>query len=80
MNEKKPIDMIGKLDLSRMFNGCISKKVVGYIPFNWSKLAAKFLQFPNHCSLVFATGKRVNQRAGFGLEIPIDYIFTETLK
>ena len=58
-----------------MFDDFISKKFVGNIPFDWSKLAAKFLQFPNHHIHVVVTGKRVNRGAGFGVEIPVDYIF-----
>ena len=62
-----------------MFDDCISKKVVGRVPFNWSKLAAKSPQFPNHRIRVVITRNRVNRGAGFGQEIPVDYIFTETL-
>ena len=41
-----------------------------------SKLAAKFLQFPNHRIHVVVTGNLVNRDDGFGLKIiPIEYIF-----
>ena len=67
-----------KNGVSIMFDDCISKNVVGHVPFNWSKLAAKFLQFPNHRIRVIVTGKQVNRSAGFGLKIPVDYcIFYE---
>ena len=58
-----------------MFEDFISKNVAGHIPLNWSKLAAKFMQFPNHHIRVVVTGKQVNRGAEFGLEIPLDYIF-----
>ena len=29
--------------ISIMFDDCISKKFAGHVPFDWSKLAAKFL-------------------------------------
>ena len=63
-----------------MFNNWILKKLFGHVPFNWSKLAAKFLRFPNYRIRVVVTGKQMNQGARFGLEIPVDYIFTETLE
>ena len=47
----------------------------------WSKLADRFLQFPNPCIRVVVTGKQVNRGAEFSLEIlVVDYIFTETLE
>ena len=55
-----------------MFDDCISKEVVGHVPFNWSNLAAKFVQFPNHRIRIVVTGKR---GAAFGLEKPVDYSF-----
>ena len=42
-----------------------------------SKLAAKFLQFPNHHICLVVTGTRVNRGLEFGLEILVDYIFCE---
>ena len=63
--------------VSVIFDDCISKNVVGHVPFNWSKLAAKFLQFPNHHIHVVVTDTRVNRSTEFGLEIPLDYIFYE---
>ena len=56
-----------------MFDNCISKNVVGHVPFNWGKLVAKFLQFPNHQVRVVVTGMLVNRGAEFGLEIPLGY-------
>ena len=72
---KKPINMMECRFYISIFDDCISKKVVGYVPFNWSKLTTKFLLFPNHRIRVAVTGNRVNRRAEFGLEIPIEYIF-----
>ena len=61
--------------VSIMFDDCISKKVVGHVPFSWSKLAVKFLEFSNHRICVVVIGKRVNRSAGFDLEITVDYTF-----
>ena len=57
-----------------MCDDCISKNDVGHVPFNWSKLVAKF-QISNHRVPVVVTGTRVNRDAEFGLEIRLDYIF-----
>ena len=61
--------------VSVMFDDCFSKNVVGHVPFNWSKLAAKFLKFPNQRACVVMTRMRVNLGSGFGLEIPVECIF-----
>ena len=61
-----------------LFDDCISQTVVGHVPFDWSALAAKYLQFQNHHIHVVVTGKQVN--LDFGLEIPADNIFTVTLE
>ena len=58
-----------------MFDDCISKKVIGHVPFSWGKLAVKFLEFSNHRICVVVIGKRVNRSAGFDLEITVDYTF-----
>ena len=43
-----------------MFDDCISKKVVQHVPFNWSKLAPKFLQFPSYRICLVVTGEQMN--------------------
>lgn len=59
-----------------MFDDCIiSENIVGHVPFNWSKLVTKFLQFPNHHIRVVVTETRMNQGAEFDLEILLDCIF-----
>ena len=58
-----------------MFDHCISKKFLGHVLFNWGKLGAKFLHFPNHRIYVVVIGKQMNQGAGFSLEILVDYSF-----
>ena len=63
-----------------MFDRCLSKEVLGHVSLNWNKLAAKFLQFPDHCIRSVVTGKRVNRGVGFDQKIPSDYIFTDTLE
>ena len=40
-----------------IWNDCVSKKIVGYVRLNWSKVAYKFLQFTNDHIRVEATGK-----------------------
>ena len=49
------MNMVG-IAVFMMYDDCISKKAIALIPFNWSKLAAEFLHFPNHI-LVVGTGK-----------------------
>ena len=49
--------------------------VVGHVPFLYSSLFKKFLSLPNHTIRVLVTGKRINRGAGYGLEIPVDYVF-----
>ena len=39
----------------------------------------KFLTFPNHYIRCVVTGKSVNRGIGLGLEMPVDYFFTETM-
>ena len=56
---------------------CVSKKIVGHVPVNWSKVAFKFLQLTNYHIRVEVTGKRVNRGVGLGLEIPANYFFME---
>ena len=59
-----------------IFDDCISKKIAGHVPFNWSKLASMFLKVPKSCIRGTVTGKRVNRGACLlGLEIPMDYTF-----
>ena len=58
-----------------MFDDCVLKNVVGHVPLNWSKFAAKFLHFLNHHIRVVVTRSQLNPGAKFGLEIPRDYIF-----
>ena len=58
-----------------MFDDCVSKNVVGDIPFNWRTLAAKSKQFPNRHIRVVVIGTRMSRGAYFGLKIPLDYIF-----
>ena len=60
---------------SIMFENCLSEMFVEHVPFNWSKFASKFLQFPNPRIRVVLTEKQVNCSAGFGLQMPVDYIF-----
>ena len=60
--------------ISIMFADCISKNVVGHVPFNWSKLGAKYLQFPNNRICLVVAGKRVNWI------YLLTILFTETLE
>ena len=60
-----------------MWDDCVSKKIVGHVPLNWSKVASKFLQLTNHHNRVEVTGKKVNRGVGLGPEIPANNFFME---
>ena len=60
-----------------IWDDCVSKKIVGHVPLNWSKVASKFLQLANHHIRVEMTVKRVSRGVGLGLKIPENYIFME---
>ena len=49
--------------------------LVGHVPINLSKILHQFLKIPNCTIGCNVTGKRVNRGAGYGLEIPVQYIF-----
>ena len=53
----------------------IGPRVVGHVPFLYSSTFKKFLSLPNHTIRVLVTGKRINLGAGYGLEIPVEYVF-----
>ena len=56
-------------------NSYSEEVVVGHVPKNMSKIVFMFLPLP-HCALdIFVTGKRVNCRGGYGLEIPANFYF-----
>ena len=58
-----------------IFDDCISKKIVGHVPFSWSKLASMFLSVHNSCIRGTVTWKRVYRGAGLRLEKPMHYTF-----
>ena len=60
-----------------MWADCVSKKIVGHVPLNWSKVASKVFQVTNHHIRVEVIGKRVNRGVGLGLKIPVNYFFME---
>ena len=45
------------------------------VPLNYAPIFKRFLSLPNHHIRCRVTGKRVNRGGGFGLEVPVDYIF-----
>ena len=49
--------------------------VVGQVPFLYSSTFKNFLSLPNHTIRVLVTGKRINRGTGYGLEIPVEYVF-----
>ena len=53
----------------------IGPPVVGHVPFLYSSTFKKFLSLPNHTIRVLVTGKRINRSSGYGLEIPVEYVF-----
>ena len=56
-------------------NSYSEEVVVGHVPKNMSKIVFMFLFLP-HCPLnILVTGKRINRRGGYGLEIPANFYF-----
>ena len=51
------------------WDNCVSKKIVGHFPLNWSKVASISLQFTNHHIRVEVTAKRVSHDVGLDLSI-----------
>ena len=49
--------------------------VDGHVPFLYSSTFKKFLSLPNRTTRALVTGKRINRGAGYGLEIPAEYVF-----
>ena len=58
----------------------IRPRVVGHVPFSYSSTFKKFLSLPNHTIRVLVTGKRINRGVGYGLEIPVEYVFSDNEK
>ena len=54
--------------------------VVGHVLFLYSSTFKKFLSLPNHTIRVLLTGQRINCGAGYGLEIPVEYVFNSNEK
>ena len=52
--------------------------VVGHVPKILSSIFWKFLSLPDTSVQVQVTGKRVNRGSGYGLEIPVKFIFQGT--
>ena len=50
--------------------------MLGHIPLRMALFVSKFLKRLTNKGKVVVTGKRVNRRAGYGLEIPCTYIFS----
>ena len=53
----------------------IGPRVVGQVPFLYSLTFKKIFSLPNHTISVLVAGKRINRGAGYGLEIPVEYVF-----
>ena len=49
--------------------------IVGHIPYNISNTVSQFLRRDYNKAFAEVTGERVNQGAGYGLEIPCIYRF-----
>ena len=54
--------------------GGIGGHTGGHVPKNLSKILNIFLTLPNCAIKCKVTGKHINQGAGYGLEIPVQYI------
>ena len=48
---------------------------VGHVPFNLAPVVSAFLRRSSNKGLMEVTGNRVNQGAGYGLEVPCKYHF-----
>ena len=55
-------------------------RLVGHVPFLYSSTLKKFLSLPNHTIRVLVTEKRINCSAGYGLEIPVEYVYNSNEK
>ena len=53
----------------------IGPRVVGHVPLLYSSTFKKFLSLPNYTIRVLVTGMKINRGAGYGLEIPVEYLF-----
>ena len=53
----------------------LEERIVGHVPKNLSKIFHQFTKILNCTIGCKVTGKRVNRRAGYGLEIPVQYRF-----
>ena len=51
------------------------EEVVGHLPKLMALHVTKFLKRPTNSGKVAVTGKRVNRGAGYGLELPCEYLF-----
>ena len=50
-------------------------RLAGHVQFLYSSTFRKFLFLPNLTIRVLVTGKRIKRSAGWGLEIPVKYVF-----
>ena len=55
-------------------------RTVGHVPWNYAPICSRLLTFPNHRIRCRVTGSRLNRGAGYGLEVPVDYIFADDEK
>ena len=62
-----------------IYSNHIGPRIVGHVSFLYSKFK-KFLSLPNHKIRVLVTGKRMNHGAGYGFEIPVEYVFNVNKK
>ena len=49
----------------------LKEPIVGYVPKNLSKIFHQFMKIRNCTIGCKVTGERINRRAGYGLEIPV---------
>ena len=47
--------------------------VVGHVPYNLAKCVSQFLSSDANKGFARVTGRKVNRKAGYGLEIPVVY-------
>ena len=73
-------NILDKNTVTVIHSNHIGPRVVGHVPFSYSSTFKKFLSLPNHTIRVLVIRKRINRGVGYGLEIPVEYVFNDNEK
>ena len=63
------------IGMARVKSHMKDDQIVGHIPFNLSPMISLFLKRDVNKAFATVTGSKINQGAGYGLEIPCVYEF-----